>query len=77
MHALELNLSCPNVEEGLQYCESTAAIEGLVSKIRAVTKLPIWVKLSPNVSDNVPLAKAAEAAGADIEYIKNHPPSSQ
>jgi len=63
--ALELNLSCPNVKEGLQFCESSAVIEGLVGKVRAVTKLPLWVKLSPNVADNTPLAKAAEAAGAD------------
>jgi dihydroorotate dehydrogenase (NAD+) catalytic subunit len=61
----ELNLSCPNVKEGLQFCESTASIENVVRSVRKVTTLPLWVKLSPNVADNAPLAKAAEAAGAD------------
>jgi dihydroorotate dehydrogenase (NAD+) catalytic subunit len=63
--ALELNLSCPNVKEGLQFCESPAAIEQMVKEVKKVSSKPLWVKLSPNVSDNAPQAKAAEAAGAD------------
>jgi len=62
---LELNLSCPNVKEGLQFCESPAAIEQMVKEVKKVSSKPLWVKLSPNVSDNAPQAKAAEAAGAD------------
>lgn len=66
IHALELNLSCPNVREGgLAFGQSSCSVESLVSKVRPRTKLPLWVKLSPNVADNAPLAKAAEAAGAD------------
>ena len=64
--ALELNLSCPNVKEGgIAFGQSVPAIESVVGKVRKKTSLPLWVKLSPNVADNAPLAKAAEAAGAD------------
>jgi dihydroorotate dehydrogenase (NAD+) catalytic subunit len=64
--ALELNLSCPNVAEGLQFSTDPAQCERLVAACRAKTKLPIIAKLSPNVSDITVIAKAAEAAGADI-----------
>jgi dihydroorotate dehydrogenase (NAD+) catalytic subunit len=64
--ALELNLSCPNVKEGaIAFGQSGPAIESVVGKVRARTKAPLWVKLSPNVSDSATLAKAAESAGAD------------
>jgi len=64
--ALELNLSCPNVKEGsIAFGQSASVIERVVGKVRKKTALPLWVKLSPNVADNAPLAQAAEAAGAD------------
>jgi dihydroorotate dehydrogenase (NAD+) catalytic subunit len=57
--ALELNLSCPNVEEG---ADSAAEI---VSTCRAATRLPLYAKLSPATWDIAEAARAVEAAGAD------------
>ncbi len=70
--ALELNISCPNVKEGgiaFGVCAQTAA--GLVSEIRKRTTLPLWVKLSPNVTDIVSIAKAVQDAGADALVVSN------
>ncbi len=64
--ALELNLSCPNVAQGLQFSTEPGPCERLVAACRAKTKLPIIAKLSPNVTDITVIAKAAEAGGADI-----------
>lgn len=64
--ALELNISCPNVKEGgiaFGTCPETAAL--LTRAVKAVSSVPVYVKLSPNVSDIVAIAKAVEAAGAD------------
>lgn len=64
--ALELNVSCPNVESG---CASIGAdateTEALVRAARAATNKPLWVKLSASVSDIAEIARAAEAGGAD------------
>ncbi len=63
---LELNLSCPNVSHGgmaMGTDEGTAA--SVVAAVKAVVKKPVIVKLSPNVTDIVSIAKACEAAGAD------------
>ncbi len=63
---LEVNISCPNVHGGgMSFgttCEGAAAVTGAVRK---VTKKPVIVKLSPNVTDIVSIAKACEDAGAD------------
>jgi dihydroorotate dehydrogenase (NAD+) catalytic subunit len=59
IEALELNVSCPNVEEAAD------TIGELVAAARAATPLPLYVKLSPAVPDVAELARAAEAAGAD------------
>jgi dihydroorotate dehydrogenase (NAD+) catalytic subunit len=64
--ALELNLSCPNVAEGLQFSTEPGPCEKLVAACRAKTKLPIIAKLSPNVADIGSIAKAAERGGADM-----------
>ena len=64
--ALELNFSCPNVKEGCMVIGSSPkAIEALVSDLRKRTDLPLWVKLSPNVTSIAETAKGAEAGGAD------------
>lgn len=64
--AIELNLSCPNVDEGGRAFGVTAeGITAAVSAVRAVTTKAIYAKLSPNVTDIKPLAIAAEKAGAD------------
>ncbi len=64
--ALEINLSCPNVREGgIHFGNNPRILKYLVSKIRSLTRLPLLVKLSPNVSDIVECARLAEKAGAN------------
>lgn len=62
----EINVSCPNVKHGgLAFGTDPAPIERLTKKIRGLTKRPLIVKLTPNVTDITVIAKAAEAGGAD------------
>ena len=63
--ALELNVSCPNVTGGVDFGTDPAACEKVVSGVRAACSHPILAKLTPNVTDIVSIAKAAEAGGAD------------
>ncbi|MCE9594452.1 MAG: dihydroorotate dehydrogenase [Planctomycetes bacterium] len=64
--ALEVNLSCPNVQGGkLPFSTSPAMAESVMRRVRAATKKPIFAKLSPNVSDIGEIARAVEAGGAD------------
>ncbi len=64
--ALEINLSCPNVAGArLPFSKEPAVVERLVRSIRKVTDLPLLAKLSPNVDDIVPIARAAMEGGAD------------
>jgi dihydroorotate dehydrogenase (NAD+) catalytic subunit len=64
--ALELNISCPNVKEGgIQFGTDPRIAATLTEKVKTVSKVPVYVKLSPNVTDIVAMAKAVEAAGAD------------
>ena len=63
---IEVNVSCPNVHNGgMAYgvCPESAA--EVTSAVKSVTKKPVYVKLSPNVTDIVEIAKACENAGAD------------
>ncbi len=70
--ALELNISCPNVKAGgMAFGTSVRDSEALVARVRQVTSLPILVKLSPNVSDIGAIARAVEAAGADVISLIN------
>ncbi len=62
---LEVNVSCPNVDDGLLFGTSPEQTRALVSRVRATTRLPLFVKLSPNVTDITAIAAAAAAAGAD------------
>jgi dihydroorotate dehydrogenase (NAD+) catalytic subunit len=62
---LELNISCPNVQNGLQFGVEPGLAAELTGAVRAVTRLPLWVKLTPNVTDIVAIARAVEGAGAD------------
>ena len=62
----EVNVSCPNVHGGgMSFGTSPEAAAQVTAAVRGVTKKPVLVKLSPNVTDIVPIAKACEAAGAD------------
>lgn len=62
----EINVSCPNVKHGgLAFGTDPRQIERLIRSLRALTRKPLIVKLTPNVTDITIIAKAAEAAGAD------------
>ncbi|MBO7762806.1 MAG: dihydroorotate dehydrogenase [Clostridia bacterium] len=62
----EVNVSCPNVHGGgMSFGTSPEAAAEVTRAVRAVTKKPLFIKLSPNVTDIVSIAKACEAAGAD------------
>ncbi|SFD82032.1 dihydroorotate oxidase B, catalytic subunit [Lentibacillus persicus] len=64
--ALELNISCPNVKEGgIQFGTDPRMAAEVTKKVKAASRLPVYVKLSPNTSNIVEMAKAVEAAGAD------------
>jgi dihydroorotate dehydrogenase (NAD+) catalytic subunit len=68
----ELNVSCPNTKHGGIYFSSDAALlSELVAMIRPLARLPLIVKLSPNVARIEPLAQAAEQAGADAISLVN------
>ena len=65
-HAVELNLSCPNVHAGgLEFGADPATLRAVVSRTRAVTRRPIFVKLSPTLPDIARMARVAADAGAD------------
>jgi dihydroorotate dehydrogenase (NAD+) catalytic subunit len=65
-NALELNLSCPNVEGEVGMCAADeVSVEHVSKAVRAVSKIPLLVKLSPNVTDIAIIAQAAEKGGAD------------
>jgi len=69
---IELNLSCPNVREGCMMIGSDERqIKQVVSASKAMTTKPLWVKLTPNVTDIVRMACAAEEAGADAVVLIN------
>lgn len=72
VHMIELNISCPNVKQGGAAfgtsCEMAAEV---TKKVRAATKKPLIVKLSPNVTSITEIAKAVESAGADAVSLIN------
>jgi dihydroorotate dehydrogenase (NAD+) catalytic subunit len=66
VRGLEINISCPNVEQGgLYFGNDPRAASAVTESVRRRTKLPVWVKLTPMVSDIGVIARAVEAAGAD------------
>jgi dihydroorotate dehydrogenase (NAD+) catalytic subunit len=70
--ALELNISCPNVKcGGIQFGVDPIVAAELVSHVKAAIKVPLIVKLSPNVTDIAEMARAVEAAGADAISMIN------
>jgi len=66
--AIELDVSCPNVDaEGACFAEDPSSTAAVVAAVKArVTKVPVIAKLTPNVSDIKPVARAAETAGSDV-----------
>ena len=69
--AIELNLSCPNVSHGADFSIDPRVTEDVVRGVREVCRLPILAKLTPNVTDIVPIAQAAADAGADAVTLVN------
>jgi dihydroorotate dehydrogenase (NAD+) catalytic subunit len=69
--ALELNVSCPNVETGLIMGADPSETARLVERVRPLTEKPIVVKLTPNATDPGAVAEAAAAAGADALSLIN------
>jgi len=68
----ELNVSCPNTKHGgIFFSNDPVLLGGVVARVRALTRRPVIVKLSPNVARIEPLAQAAEAAGADAISLVN------
>jgi dihydroorotate dehydrogenase (NAD+) catalytic subunit len=69
--ALELNVSCPNVETGLVIGADPDEVAALLALVRPLTDKPLIVKLTPNVSDVAAVASAAEQAGATALSLIN------
>lgn len=63
--AIELNLSCPNVEGGLDFSQDPKKANTAVGEIKKITNIPVWAKLSPNITDITTIAKACIDAGCD------------
>ena len=63
---LEVNISCPNVHAGgVNFGSNAKTAAEITAKVKAVSKKPVYIKLTPNVTDIAEIAKACEAAGAD------------
>jgi dihydroorotate dehydrogenase (NAD+) catalytic subunit len=69
--ALELNVSCPNVETGLTIGADPVEIEHLLARVRPLTAKPLIAKLTPNATDVPAVARAAQEAGADAVSLIN------
>jgi dihydroorotate dehydrogenase (NAD+) catalytic subunit len=70
--AYELNVSCPNTKHGgIFFSSDPALLVEVVASVRPLTRRPLIVKLSPNVTRIEPLARAAEEAGADALSLVN------
>ncbi|OGV36481.1 MAG: dihydroorotate dehydrogenase B catalytic subunit [Lentisphaerae bacterium GWF2_45_14] len=72
IHALEINISCPNIKEGgVAFGTDLKLAHKVVSEVRKVTKLPLITKLSPNVSSIKDFARTVEDAGSDMISLIN------
>lgn len=70
--AIEVNLSCPNVDRGgMEFGVSAESASEVITAMRQATKKPIYAKMSPNVTDIKPIVKAVELAGADELVLIN------
>src|SRR5882757_5433218 len=70
--AYELNISCPNTAQGgLQFGSDPQMVSEVVGAAKRAARRPLWVKLSPNVTDIALIARAAEEAGADSLTVVN------
>lgn len=71
MGGLELNLSCPNVSGGIDFATDPQVTKEVVKAVRSVAKVPLIAKLTPNVTQVVPIAQAAMEGGADALSLVN------
>ena len=69
--AVELNVSCPNVTGGVDYGRTPEGCAAVVKAVREACDLPVLAKLTPNVTDVVPIARAAADVGADAVTLVN------
>lgn len=66
VHAIELNISCPNVKEGgVQFGTDPSMAAEVTKVVKEASAVPVYVKLSPNVTNVIEIARAVEEAGAD------------
>jgi len=73
--AIELNLSCPNIEDGAMFSHSPNLARAATESVRSETDLPLLVKLAPNVPDITEIVKAVEVGGADAITLCNTIPA--
>ncbi|MEP3279231.1 MAG: dihydroorotate dehydrogenase [Stappiaceae bacterium] len=72
VNAIEVNISCPNIEEdGKAFAMRPSSTTAVMKKLRSATDLPLWAKLTPNTGETIEVAKAAEEAGADALVVSN------
>jgi len=71
VHGLEINISCPNVKHGCDFAVNPELTAELIREVRKATDLTLITKLSPNVTDMVPIARAAVDAGSDALSLIN------
>lgn len=72
VHGVEVNISCPNIKEGgMQFGADPLTTFNVIQKVRKATPLPLIAKLSPNVTDIQPMAKASIDAGANALSLIN------
>ncbi len=70
--AIEVNISCPNIEEdGKAFAIRASSTYDVMCKLRKATHLPLWAKLTPNTGETPEVARAAEEAGADALVVAN------
>ncbi|AXS41569.1 dihydroorotate dehydrogenase [Breoghania sp. L-A4] len=70
--AIEVNISCPNIEEdGKAFSMRPSTTHAVMKRLRGVTNLPLWAKLSPNTGETSEVARAAEDAGTDALVVAN------
>jgi dihydroorotate dehydrogenase (NAD+) catalytic subunit len=69
--ALELNVSCPNVKSGCVVGSEAGEMSALMGRVRPLTAKPLIVKLTPNVAEIAPIARAAQDGGADALSLIN------
>jgi dihydroorotate dehydrogenase (NAD+) catalytic subunit len=72
VHALEINISCPNVDKGgIAFGADPEVAADVTRRVKTATNLPVIVKLTPNVTDIAMIAQSVEAAGADAVSLIN------